>query len=73
MKLPFRQGIVKYTVDNNKTPTFLYTDRRSNYISLSAKINNVLISFAHNDVNYLYEETTNITNAWGPFSNNIKY
>jgi|688.fasta_scaffold00062_39 hypothetical protein len=73
MKLPFRQGIVKYTVDNNKTPTFLYTDNRSNYISLTAKINNVLIAFAHNDVNYLYEETTNIANAWGPFANNIKY
>lgn len=73
MKLPFRQGIVKYTLNNDKIPTFLYTDRRDKYVSLIANINHVLITFAHNDTDYLYEETLTVNNAWGPFDRDIKY
>jgi hypothetical protein len=73
MKLPFRQGIVKYTLNNDKIPTFLYTDRRDKYVSLIANINHVLITFAHNDTDYLYEETLTTNNAWGPFDRDIKY
>ena len=39
----------------------------------SEKINNILLNFAHNDVNYLYEEVSNVANAWGPFANNTTY
>lgn len=73
MKLPFRQGIVKYTSTNDKVPTFLYNNRLDTYVTLIANTNNVLITFAHNDVDYLFEEKTSIDNAWGPFATNIKY
>jgi len=73
MKLPFRQGIVKYTLNNDKIPTFLYTDRRDKYVSLIANINHVLIAFAHNDTDYLFEETLTTNNAWGPFDRDVKY
>ena len=73
MKLPFRQGIVKYTSTNDKIPTFLYNNRLDTYVTLIANTNNVLITFAHNDVDYLFEEKTSIDNAWGPFATNIKY
>lgn len=73
MRLPFRQGIVKYSSTNDKIPTFLYNNRLDTYVSLLAYTNNVLITVAHNDVDYLLEETDDVKNAWGPFSINTKY
>jgi hypothetical protein len=73
MKLPFRHGIVQYSVDNNKVPTFLYADNSSNYVALSTSDSNVLLTFAHGDADYLYEEQNSTNFAWGPFENHTTY
>ena len=73
MRLPFRHGIVKYTVDNKKVPTFLESDPRDRYVTLRADISNVLVTFAYYDANYLFEEHSAVNNAWGPFQSGIKY
>jgi hypothetical protein len=73
MRLPFRHGIVKYTVDNKKIPTFLEADPRERYVTLRADISTVLLSFAYYDANYLFEENSASNNAWGPFQTGIKY
>lgn len=75
MKLPFRQGIVKYTEDNNKTAIFLDADTRDNYVNLqvSKYSDRVLITFAFHNSNFLFEETKSVYHAWGPFSSNVRY
>ena len=73
MRLPFRQGIVKYSSNNDKIPTFLYFNKWDEYIKLIVDNNNLLITFAHNDVDYLLEETVNVDKTWGPFTDNKKY
>ena len=73
MILDFRQGIVRYAVDNKKLPTFLYTDKNTQYVSVNAQHSKALLTFAHEDVDYLYEEGTDTKNAFGPFDNNTKY
>lgn len=75
MKLPFRQGIVKYTENNNKTPIFLDADTRDNYVNLQVRTysDRVLLNFAYLDSNYLFEEVKSIYHAWGPFTTDIKY
>lgn len=74
MKLPFRHGIVKYASDNNKVPKFLYIEKYDNYAQINITGNDsVLITFAHNKVNYLFKEDKSIQNAWGPFDQTIKY
>jgi hypothetical protein len=73
MKLPFRQGIVLYTTNNDKVPNFLYTDKRENYVSLIASSSPVTITFADGNDNYLYDERETTKYAWGSFDKNIKY
>lgn len=73
MRLPFRNGIVKYTVDNNALPVFIDADPNDKYVSVIADADGVLINFAYFDANYLYKETQTVSNAWGPLSRNIKY
>lgn len=68
MILDFRQGIVKYT-DRN----VLYADINTQYVSVNAQYSRLLLTFAHDDVDYLYEEKIDIKNAFGPFKSNIKY
>jgi hypothetical protein len=73
MILDFRQGIVRYAVDNKSLSTFLYTDKNTQYVSFNAQYNKVLLAFAHENVDYLYEESTDTKNAFGPFDKNTKY
>lgn len=73
MKLPFRHGIAKYALDANNAPKFLYADKRDKYVSLTALTNPVILTFAHNNVDYLYEEKSTMNNVWGPFERDIKY
>lgn len=75
MKLPFRQGIVKYTEDNNKFPIYLDADKRDNYVNLQVEkySERVLLNFAYLDSNYLFEEIKSVYQAWGPFSADVKY
>lgn len=68
MKLTFKQGIVKSQVDSNNVPTFLQKNLTSDYVSLYINATSTLINFSHGNVNYLYEESNSVEQAWGPFT-----
>lgn len=64
MQLQFRQGIVKY--EQLQAPPFLtFTVGSQNSVDLNVVDSNILVTFAHGDVNYLIEETRSIVGAWG--------
>lgn len=63
MKLPFRQGIVK----GNVNPPFLQLSRTTDFIGVYAVESSTIITFAHYEYDYLYEESKTIADAWGPF------
>lgn len=73
MKVSFRQGIVRCKMvpssgGPSSTPTLLFIQPSGNgsTIDLIASTQEpTIISFAHYGVNYLAEETRNITAAWG--------
>lgn len=67
MKLSFRQGIVKSSVDTSNVPNCYRNDIKTGYVSLDPNHSSVLITFAHNDSNYLYEDSNLVDDAWGPF------
>ena len=73
MKIPFRQGIVRYQTDISQSPDFLYKEISGNYISLYVSPISTIVTFAHGDVDYLLEESNTITNAWGPFQSHTDY
>lgn len=73
MKIPFRQGVVRYQTDISQSPSFLYRETTGNYISLYVSPTSTIVTFAHGDVNYLIEESRTITNAWGPFTPGVDY
>jgi hypothetical protein len=68
MKLTFKQGIVKSQVDSNNVPTFLNKSSTSDYVSLYINATSTLITFSHGSVDYLYEESNSVEQAWGPFT-----
>ena len=68
MKLTFKQGIVKSQVDSNNVPTFLNKSSTSDYVSLYINATSTLITFSHGAVDYLYEESNSVEQAWGPFT-----
>ncbi len=67
MLINFRQGIVQQAIDANDNPAFLALG--SSGISIIASLSNpVIIDFAQGQSDYLFQEASNITNAWsGPF------
>jgi hypothetical protein len=73
MKIPFRQGIVRYQTDTSQSPSFLYREISGNYISLYVSPISTIITFAHGDVDYLLEESCTIIHAWGPFVTGNNY
>ena len=72
MRLTFRQGIVKSAVDTNNKPTFLRKNTLNDFIALYINASSVVITFAHGDTDYLYEEANTIDQAWGPFVQPIR-
>jgi hypothetical protein len=67
MKLPFRQGLVSYQTDSNKSMQFLIP--ASSGVTLYVSPTPTVISFAHGDANYLFTESVTVPDAWiGPFS-----
>lgn len=68
MRLSFRQGVVKCSVNTSNVPNCYRDDIRSSYVSLDPNHSSVLITFAHNESNYLYEDSNTVEDAWGPFS-----
>lgn len=67
MKVNYRQGIVTSHTDANGVPAFLSRDIVPNYISLYINAKSTIITFAHEQSNYLYEEANTVEQAWGPF------
>lgn len=67
MKLSFRQGIVKCSVNTSNLPNCYRDDILPTYVSLDPNHSSVLITFAHNESNYLYEDSNTVEDAWGPF------
>jgi len=66
MKLAFRQGIVRYQTDINNTPTFLQLTGSG--VNLNISPDSTVLTFAHGETNYLFEENQTVTNAWpAPF------
>lgn len=72
MRLTFRQGIVKSAVDTNNNPTFLHKNTLNDFIALYVNASSIVITFAHGDTDYLYEEANTIEQAWGPFTQPIR-
>lgn len=69
MKISFRQGIVRYQTDINAQPTFLQKSTLdSQFIDLVVSPDPTVITFAHRDANYLFEEAKTVAKAWGPFT-----
>jgi len=69
MKLHFRQGIVRYETDINAQPTFLQKSTLdSQFIDLIVSPTATVITFAHHDANYVFEEPKTVQRAWGPFT-----
>ena len=67
MKLSFRQGIVRHQVDIAGTPTFIRKNGSdSAFIDLVCDNGPIQFTIAHFDADYLFEEFTTISKAWGP-------
>jgi phage-related tail fiber protein len=69
MKLDFIQGIVSYPSSNNLQD---FMTKSGQYVSLSVANGPTTLAVAHGDANYLYTETANIANAWGPIPANTE-
>lgn len=67
MKLPFRQGIVRYQTDVANTPTFLQRATNGDFVDLIVSPDPTIITIAHGNANYTIEESYTVRNAWGPF------
>lgn len=77
MRIPFRQGIVRYQTDNagqNPNPTFLQPSNGGASIDLLVAPDPTIITFAHgDDTDYLFEERLSIPRAWSGFVSNVDY
>jgi hypothetical protein len=73
MKLPFRQGIVRYQTDSSANPIFLQKSNGGANIDLYCSPDPTIITFAHGITDYLFEERKTVPQAWGPFTSGIDY
>jgi hypothetical protein len=74
MKIPFRQGLVRYQTDIVNTPTFIQHGT-GNKLTLYVSPDQTIVTFAHGPTtNYLLTEEKTIVNAWqGPFVTGTDY
>jgi hypothetical protein len=75
MKISYRQGIIKSqltAVNGEQIPAFLIKDDLTNYIKLYVNASSTIVTFAHGNANYLFEESNTIEHAWGPFTPPLK-
>lgn len=63
MLLNFRQGIASYST----LPVYIQLNSDGS-VALNASAKSIVLTFAHGDTDYLYTETTTITNAWNGFA-----
>lgn len=73
MKIPFRQGIVRYQTDNVGNQTFLQRASIGNSINLLANTDPTLVTIAQRRSNYLIEERVTVLNAWTNFTTGMDY
>jgi len=78
MRIPFRQGIVRYQTDNavpNPNPTFLQPSNGGSSIDLLVSPDPTIITFSHGlTTDYLFEERLSVAAAWsGPFVSGTDY
>lgn len=73
MKIPFRQGILRYQQDNNGNQTFLQKAAIGNAINLIATTDPTLVTIAQRKNNYLIEERKTVLNAWTNFTAGTDY
>lgn len=73
MKIPFRQGIVRYQRDNTGNQTFLQKASIGNSINLLATTDPTLVTIAQRKNNYLIEERVTVLNAWTNFNAGTDY
>jgi hypothetical protein len=70
MRIDFQQGIITYPSSNNQQ---VFLSKNGSYVSLQTDNGRTDITFAHKTENYLYTESTNSPNAWGPLSPSTNY
>lgn len=68
-RLTFRQGIVRHQEDTSGNQEFL--DVAGGYVTLVVSPDPTVIAFVHGTADYLFTESTTVTNAWGPFTPGI--
>lgn len=75
MRIPFRQGLVKYQTDIANNPTFLQLNPIGGdmYVNLVVSPTPLLCAFADGAEDYLNEEQQNVSQAWGPFAPGTDY
>lgn len=72
MKLNFRQGIVKAPLVSG-SPVFLSYNSGLNCVALDASSGLTRATAAFQERNYLIEERSSASNAWGPFAWNVAW
>ena len=70
MRLPFRQGIVRYS-QSGPVQTFLQVSGA--YVNLLTDNGDVEITLAYKNSNYSYIENATVPNAWGPIDTSQTY
>lgn len=77
MRIPFRQGIIRYQTDNNTpvpNPTFLQRSNGGATIDLIVAPDPTIVTIAHgDDHDYLIEETQTVNEAWTGFTAGTDY
>jgi hypothetical protein len=68
-KISFRQGIVRHQTDTAGNPVFL--NKVGNYVDLVVSPDPTIISFVHDDSDYLYTEHVSVSQAWGPVATGL--
>lgn len=70
-RLTFRQGILRHAQDSLGNQTFL--DVVGNYVKLVAQDEPTIVAFAHGTTDYIFTETSDVEQAWGPLNAGTPY
>lgn len=70
MNIDFIQGIITYPTYNNQQDFLKYS---GGYVSVDTTRGRIDVAFSHGTENYLFTESADVTNAWGPLSTGINY
>lgn len=70
MRVDFQQGIITYPTSNGQQ---VFLTKSGSYVNMQTVNGRTDITFAHGLENYLYTESSTVSNAWGPFLPNIDY